>query len=77
MRSYLSDLRVKSKGNESNTFPGKRPFFVYLLPPFAVPEHSSLIKLEVIVYNNLIVTLISDFGVNTGSMFLKLVLIIL
>uniref|UniRef100_A0A1B6LA84 BLOC-2 complex member HPS3 N-terminal domain-containing protein n=1 Tax=Graphocephala atropunctata TaxID=36148 RepID=A0A1B6LA84_9HEMI len=46
MRSYLSDLRVNNKGNESNPFPGKRPFFAYMLPPFSSPEHPSLIKLE-------------------------------
>lgn len=47
MRSYLSDLRVNNKGNDFNPFPGKRPLFTHLLPPFTTPEHPSLIKLEV------------------------------
>lgn len=52
MRSYLSDLRVNPKGvpGGHNPFPGKRPIFLHLLPPFAVPEHISLIKLEVSIW---------------------------
>uniref|UniRef100_A0A1B6CI50 BLOC-2 complex member HPS3 N-terminal domain-containing protein n=1 Tax=Clastoptera arizonana TaxID=38151 RepID=A0A1B6CI50_9HEMI len=54
MRCYLSDLRINPKGiaGGQNPFPTKRPLFLHLLPPFAIPEHISLIKLEWLICNN-------------------------